>query len=111
MGLSFAISQPASANINCESGTVITHSNGSLYTCLLSQKATVQLSYNYGISTFPCQAQSYILFDVNGQFQRCQLAEDIQIQRGNSVERCPTDFWVDVSIPDKGNIAINCRQY
>jgi len=77
----------------------------------LSRKTTLQLSYIAGISTFPCQAQSHISFDVNGQFQRCQLAEDIQIQRSNSLEKCPADFWVDVSISDQKTIYINCQQY
>jgi hypothetical protein len=52
----------------------------------------------------------YILIK-KGQFQRCQLAEDLQIRIGNSLEKCPADFWINVSISDAGNQSITCRQY
>ncbi|WP_414578135.1 hypothetical protein [Anabaena sp. CCY 9402-a] len=110
-GLNFAISPPAKAAISCENDTIIRYSNGSLYTCIINQNTTLQLSSASGISTFPCKAESYIYFDKKGQFQRCQLAENIQIIIGDSLEKCPANFWINVSISDAGHQSITCRQY
>ncbi|MBD2363347.1 hypothetical protein H6G36_19490 [Anabaena minutissima FACHB-250] len=110
-GLNFAISPPGKAAISCENGTINRYSNGSLHTCIINQNTTLQLSSASGLSTFPCKAQNYIYFDEKGQFQRCQLAEDMQIRIGNSLEKCPADFWINIYISDAGHQSITCRQY
>ncbi len=110
--ISLAVSLPAQASIVCEPGTIGNHPNNSLAGCILGQDMTVQLSSsNAGTANFPCRAKSYISFDDKGQFQSCQLAQDIQIKQGNSITKCPADYKVNVSASNNGILSINCSFY
>ncbi len=110
--ISFAVSLPAQASIVCEPGTIINYTNNSLAGCILGQDMTVQLSSaNAGTSNFPCRAKSYISFDDKGQFQSCQLAQEIEIKQGNSITKCPADYRVSVSVSENGIFSINCSRY
>ncbi|WP_066376251.1 MULTISPECIES: hypothetical protein [unclassified Anabaena] len=111
ISVSFSLPQPAQAAISCEPGTINRYSNGSLASCTLRQDTTLQVASASGTSNFPCKAQGNIWFDEKGQFQQCQLSEDIQIRTGNSIEQCPMDFWVKLSILSNGNISITCHKY
>ncbi|MDB9371819.1 hypothetical protein [Nodularia sphaerocarpa] len=107
--ISVAVSLPAQASIVCEPGTIINHTNNSLAACVLGQEMTVQVSSaNAGTSNFDCRAKSYISFDDKGQFQSCQLAQEIEIKQGNSLTKCPEDYRVSVSALTNGNLSINC---
>ncbi|MEH1832323.1 MAG: hypothetical protein V7L29_09660 [Nostoc sp.] len=108
----FAFTLPAKAAIECEAGNMIYYPNGSLLTCILEQNLTVQVSSSLlGTANFPCRGKSYISFDEKGQFHTCELADDIQIKTGNSVETCPAEYRIYVSTSDDGNKSIICRQY
>ncbi|AFY47496.1 hypothetical protein Nos7524_1623 [Nostoc sp. PCC 7524] len=111
ISLNFSICLPAQASISCEPGNINRYANGFLASCVLGQNTTLQVSAASGISTFPCKFQNYIYFDEKGQFQKCQLSEDIQIKTGNSIEKCPAEFWVNVAIGNDGSLSITCRRY
>lgn len=107
--INFSLPQSAHASVSCEYGTVSSYPNGSLANCLLSQNTTVQVStYSAGTSTFYCKAKSPIYFDDKGQFQHCQLSEEIQIRQGNSMKICPAESHVYVSISEQGSQSITC---
>ncbi len=108
--INFAFPLPATAAIVCEPGTISNFQNGSLERCILAQNISVQNSSNSGdISTLPCSAKNYIFFNEKGQFQRCQLSDPIQIRTGNSVETCPAESTVSLTISEKGNQSIACH--
>ncbi|MBD2496804.1 hypothetical protein [Nostoc sp. FACHB-280] len=110
--INFGISSPAEAAISCETGTVVYHPNNSLATCSLAQNINVQVSSpTIGTSNFPCKAKSYIVFDEKGQFNSCELSEEIQIRTGNVVETCPAEYKVRVSFSNQGVLSINCSAY
>jgi hypothetical protein len=71
---------------------------------------TIKLSTsNAGTHNFDCQSQSYIYFDENGQFESCQLAQDMYLKQGNSITKCPADYRVYVSSLGNGILSVNCR--
>ncbi|MEH1943841.1 MAG: hypothetical protein V7L01_26975 [Nostoc sp.] len=110
--INFAFNLPAQAAIKCEAGNMIYYPNGSLLTCILEQNITVQVSNSIsGTSNFTCRGKTYISFHEKGQFNTCELANDIQIKTGNSVETCPAEYRIYVSTPDDGKESITCRQY
>ncbi|MBE9053689.1 hypothetical protein IQ243_25470 [Nostocales cyanobacterium LEGE 11386] len=107
--IGFAIFLPAQAAIACEPGTISNYANNSLAACNLDQDMTVQLfSSSAGTSSFYCRAKKYIFFDDKGQFQSCQLAQDIQIRQANSITTCPAEYRVYVSVLNNGILSINC---
>ncbi|MFH7027390.1 MAG: hypothetical protein ACHBN1_18805 [Heteroscytonema crispum UTEX LB 1556] len=107
----FAFYVPAQASIVCELDSINKYQNGSLSRCILGQNMNLQISSSkFGISNFPCQAKNYIFFDEKGQFQSCELSESINIRRGNSVETCPAEYMIHVSIPEDGNLSITCQK-
>ena len=107
--INFAVSLPAQASITCEGGTISNYSNGSLRTCILGQETNVQVSSpSSGLSNFYCQAQKFISFDEKAQFTGCQLSQEIQLRKGNSIETCPAEYKVNVSV--ENNIqSITCN--
>ncbi|WP_138506732.1 hypothetical protein [Nostoc sp. PA-18-2419] len=108
--INFAVSLPAQASVTCEGGTISNYQNGSLATCILGQETNVQVSSpSSGLSDFYCQAQQYISFDEKAQFQSCQLSQEIQLRKGNSIETCPAGYKVDVSTTPNGIQSISCR--
>ncbi|MBN3883171.1 MAG: hypothetical protein V7K64_24735 [Nostoc sp.] len=110
--INFAFTLPAQAGVECEAGNMIYYPNGSLLTCILEQNITVQVSSSLsGTSNFPCRGKSYISFNEKGQFHTCELADDIQIKTGNSVEICPAEYRIYVSTSDDGKKSVICRQY
>lgn len=110
--INFIASLPAQASIVCEPGTISNYANNSLASCVLGQDMTVQLSSSSsGTSNFYCQAQRYISFDNQGQFQSCQLAQDIQIRQGNSIQTCPAEYRVYVSVSANGMTTISCSPH
>jgi hypothetical protein len=110
--LNFAISLPAQASIVCEPETVSNYQNGSLASCVLGQDMNVQVSSsNSWISNFPCKAKTDISFDEKGQFKSCQLSQELQIKTGNSIQQCPADYKVYVSVANDGTKSINCGYY
>jgi hypothetical protein len=110
--INFAFPLPAKAAIECEAGNMIYYPNGSLLTCILEQNTNVQVFISIsGTSNIPCRGKNYISFDEKGQFQSCQIADDIQIRTGNSVEMCPVEYRIYVSTSDNGNKSLTCRQY
>jgi hypothetical protein len=109
--INFALSQPASASIVCEPGTISNHSNGSLSSCILGQDMTLQVSNSSsGISTFPCKAKGNIDFDEKGQFNSCRLSEEVNIKQGNSIKQCLVDYRISVTIAQDGNQYISCSR-
>ncbi|MEH2265363.1 hypothetical protein [Nostoc sp.] len=110
--INFAFPLPAKAAIECEAGNMIYYPNGSLLTCILDRNTNVQVFSSLSeISNIPCRGKNYISFDEKGQFQSCQIADDIQIKTVNSVEICPAEYRIYVSTSDKGNKSFTCRQY
>jgi hypothetical protein len=102
---------PAKANVACEAGTISYYPNNSLAKCVLTQDTTVQISMiQSGVSNFPCKAKNYIFFDDRGQFEGCQLADDIKITRNSSLETCAKDYMIAVSPLENGKQSIICRQ-
>ncbi|OCQ94187.1 hypothetical protein BCD64_05305 [Nostoc sp. MBR 210] len=100
------------AAISCETGTVIYHPNNSLATCSLAQNVNVQVSSPAtGTSNFPCKANSYIFFNEKGQFNSCELSEEIKIRTGNVVETCEAEYKIRVAFSDQGVLSINCSAY
>lgn len=107
--INFAVSLPAQASVTCEGGTINNYSNGSLATCILGQETNVQVSSpSSGLSNFYCQAQKFISFDEKAQFTGCQLSQEIQLRKGNSIETCPAEYKVNVSIETNGTQSISC---
>lgn len=110
--INFAVIPPAKASVVCESGTVSNYQNGSLATCILSQDMILQVySPNLGTFIFYCQAQNSIAFDDKAQFQSCQLSQEIQLRKGNSIETCPAGYRVYLSSSDNGIQSISCSPY
>jgi hypothetical protein len=110
--LNFAVSLPAQAAIVCESGTISNYQNGSLATCILRQDTSLQVSSPHsGTFNLICKAKNYISFDDKAQFTSCQLAVDIEIKKGNSLEKCPAEYRVNVSVTNDGNLLISCPRY
>ncbi|MEH2351600.1 MAG: hypothetical protein V7K55_27090 [Nostoc sp.] len=110
--INFAFPLPAKAAIECEAGNMIYYPNGSLLTCILDRNTNVQVFSSLSeTSNIPCRGKNYISFDEKGQFQSCQIADDIQIRTANSVEICPAEYRIYVSTSDKGNKSFTCRQY
>nr|WP_322718823.1 hypothetical protein [Nostoc sp. ChiQUE02]MDZ8231813.1 hypothetical protein [Nostoc sp. ChiQUE02] len=110
--INFAVSLPAHAAIVCEPGIINNHSNGSLASCILGQDMDVQVySPSSGTSNFSCQAKKSISFDEKGQFQSCQLSQDIQLRTGNSIQICPAEYKVYVSVKTNGDQSITCSLY
>ncbi|MBR8839390.1 MAG: hypothetical protein DSM106950_36650 [Stigonema ocellatum SAG 48.90 = DSM 106950] len=108
--INFTFSEPAKAAIACEPNTINHFQNGSLASCILSNETQVQLNNpQAGISNFPCKAKNYILFLEDGQFQSCQLSNTIQIRTGNSVQPCPAEYMIYVSVSKDGNQSISCQ--
>ena len=66
---------------------------------------------NSWISNFPCKAETSISFDEKGQFKSCQLSQELQIKTGNSIQQCPADYKVYVSVANDGTKSINCGYY
>jgi len=109
LSIDLGISLPAQAAISCEPGTVSYYPNNSLATCLLAQNVNVQVTSSVsGTANFPCKAKNYIVFDVKGQFNRCELSNEIQIRNGNLVKTCPADYKVQVAVSDTGILSIAC---
>lgn len=108
--INFSNSQSAQASVVCKSGTINSYPDGSLESCILAQKITVQVSSNLATSNFYCQARNSISFDSKGQFHSCQLSKEILIRQGNSIETCPAESRVYVSISDEGAQSITCRR-
>jgi hypothetical protein len=109
--INLAISPPAQASIVCEPGTITNYANGSLKSCVLGQDTTLQVSSaRSGTANFRCKAQADISFDDKGQFNSCQLSQDIQIRQGNAVETCPAEYWVNFPSSSDGNLSISCRR-
>ncbi|MBD2416039.1 hypothetical protein FACHB389_35150 [Nostoc calcicola FACHB-389] len=107
--INFAVSLPAQASVVCEPGTISNYSNGSLASCILGQDTTVQVSSpSSGSSNFYCQAQQFISFDDKAQFQSCQLSQEIQLIKGNSIEICPAEYKVYFSVSTDGIQSITC---
>ncbi|MGF2040049.1 MAG: hypothetical protein RMZ43_032915 [Nostoc sp. CmiVER01] len=108
--INFAVSLPAIASVTCVGGTISNYPNGSLASCILGQDTTVQVSSpSSGSSNFECQAQQSISFDEKAQFQSCQLSQEIQLRKGNSIETCPAGYKVNVSIAPNGVQSTSCR--
>lgn len=107
--INFAVSLPAQASVTCESGTIVNYQNGSLETCILGQGTTVQVSSpSTGLSNFECLAEKSISFDEKAQFQSCQLSQETPLRTGNSVETCPAEHKVNVSVSSNGIQSITC---
>lgn len=112
VSINFAISLPAQAAIACESGTIHNYQNGSLATCILGQNTTVQVySAASGTTKFECQAEKFISFDDKGQFASCQLAQELKLIKGNSIETCPAEYRINVSVSTEGIQSISCSPY
>ncbi|MBD2247335.1 hypothetical protein H6G26_28245 [Nostoc sp. FACHB-888] len=108
--INFAVSLPAQASVTCEGGTISNYSNGSLASCILGQDTTVQVSSpSSGSSNFYCQAQKFISFNEKAQFTGCQLSQEIQLRKGNSIETCPAEYEVNVSVESNGTQSITCN--
>lgn len=108
--INFAISLPAQASVTCEPGRISKYQNGSLASCILGQDTTVQVySPSSGSSNFYCQAQQFISFDDKAQFTSCQLSQEIQLRKGNSIETCPAKYKVYVSVSTNGIQSITCN--
>jgi len=109
VSINFAVSLPAQASVVCEVGTISNHQNGSLATCILGQNTNMQLySPSSGSSNFECQAKQFISFDDKAQFKSCQLSQEIKIIKGNSIETCPAEYKVYVSVSTNGIQSITC---
>ncbi|OYD98135.1 hypothetical protein CDG76_04800 [Nostoc sp. 'Peltigera membranacea cyanobiont' 210A] len=107
--INFAVSLPAQASVVCEAGTISNYENGSLASCILGQDMNVQVSSpNSGSSNFECQAEKSISFDDKAQFKSCRLSQEIKLIKGNSVETCPAEYKVDVSVSTNGIQSISC---
>jgi hypothetical protein len=109
--VNLAVSQPASAAIVCEPKTSLNYTNGSLAACILSENTTVEISTpSAGTSSFPCKEKNWITFNDQGQLSSCRLWEEINIRQGNSVEKCPVDYRVELTI-NKEIPSIRCTFY
>ncbi|MEH2389295.1 MAG: hypothetical protein V7K14_26720 [Nostoc sp.] len=109
--INFAISLPAQASIVCEGGTISNYENGSLASCILGQDMNVQVSSpSSGLSNFECQAEKSISFDDKAQFKSCQLSQEIKLIKGNSIETCPAEYKVNVSLSTNGIQSITCSR-
>ncbi len=107
--VNFAVSLPAQASVVCEPGTISNYQNGSLATCILGQDMNMQLySPSSGSSNFECQAKKSISFDDKAQFKSCQLSQEIKLRKGNSIETCPAEYKVYVSVSTNGIQSISC---
>jgi hypothetical protein len=107
-GFSFGMISPVSAEVVCENGTIINHTNGQLHDCILARNVRVNASINnVSLGVFPCKAKNHIFFNDKGIFSSCQLSENIQIQTGNSIKVCPVNYGVFVS--DNNNLSVDCR--
>ncbi|MBD2410785.1 hypothetical protein FACHB389_27625 [Nostoc calcicola FACHB-389] len=107
--INFTVSLPAQASVVCEPGTISNYQNASLASCILAQDMTVQVySPSSGSSNFYCQAQKSISFDDKAQFKSCQLSQEIQVIKGNSIETCPAEYKVYVSVSTNGIQSISC---
>ncbi|OUL30504.1 hypothetical protein BV372_21700 [Nostoc sp. T09] len=107
--INFAVSLPAKAAIVCEPGTISHYQNNSLATCILGEDTNVQVyTPTSGTNNFGCKAKTFISFDDKGQFTGCQLSEEVKLVKGNSVEICPADYRVSVSVSTNGLQSITC---
>ncbi len=107
--INFAVSLPVQASVVCEPGTISNYQNGSLATCILGQDMNMQLySSSSGSSNFECQAKKSISFDEKAQFKSCQLSQEIKLIKGNSIETCPAEYKVYVSVSTNGIQSISC---
>ncbi|MEH2415484.1 hypothetical protein [Nostoc sp.] len=109
--INFAVSLPAQASVVCEAGTISNYENGSLASCILGQDMNVQVSSpSSGSSNFECQAEKGISFDDKAQFTSCQLSQEIKLIKGNSIEICPAEYKVNVSVSTNGIQSISCSR-
>ncbi|WP_353931531.1 hypothetical protein WJM97_02790 [Okeanomitos corallinicola TIOX110] len=106
--IGLAISEPASASVVCEPGTITKYPNGSLARCILGSDTTIQVASASGRSVFPCKAGESISFNSKGQFSSCTLYEEIKIRKGNSTQVCKADSSVSLWIDSRGNQDISC---
>ncbi len=110
--INFLVPSSAHASIVCGSGTISNYQNGSLASCILDQNTTVQVYHpSTGTASFYCQAKKIISFDDKGQFQTCYLSQEIVIKKDNSVEVCPKEYRVSMSILINGIQSISCSPY
>jgi flagellar basal body rod protein FlgG len=110
LAINLAVPESASASIVCKSGTVNNHSNGSLSSCVLDTDMSIQINAS-GAGTFDvlCQENGWISFGEQGQFKSCQLTEEIEIRRGNSLQVCPAKSRVSVQ-ENNGSLSVNCSR-
>lgn len=106
LNLIIAMPQTAKAGVSCKAGTASNYTNGSLQSCVLDFHANIGLSNNY----FSCSQDSYIYFDLKGQFHSCTLLQELRLRKGNEVVTCPINAEVYVKILDSGNQEIDCSR-